>query len=387
MNVTASQAIPAEQTMSARYLDPWLLGLSLVLLGFGLVMVYSATMVHGAESLYTSYRSVTAHAINIALGLVLIVAVLCSRLTWWERASKFLLILGMLSLAAVLIPGIGVEVNGSTRWLEVGPLRVQPSEFVKVLVVLYVAGYVTRKRDALQCFSNGVVIIGVVVSILAVLLLSEPDFGGFVVITATVVVMLFLAGIRFLHFTLWLAGAVAACVALTVISPYRVDRVMGFLNPWSDPYGNGFQLVQALIAFGRGEGFGVGLGVSIQKLSYLPHASNDFILAVIAEELGFVGVLAVMALFGALLWRTFQISRRAERSGQLFAARLAQGLGLLLVLQAMVNMGVNMGVLPTKGLTLPLMSYGGSSLLASCLAIGLLLIVERESRPRAGSSR
>lgn len=384
MTAQTSQAMHTDQQTPVHSLDPWLLGASLTLLGFGLVMVCSATVVTGPQALQNSLRAVVAHGINVTIGLVALLVVTRTHLDWWQRCSRLLLLLCVASLVMVLLPGVGVEVNGSTRWLSLGPLRLQPSEFAKVLVVVYVAGYVTRKADALQRFSDAVVTMGVVLGVLAVLLLAEPDFGSLVVITITVVTMLFLAGIRFLHLFVWFAGGVIACVALTVVSPYRVARVMGFVDPWSDPYGTGFQLVQALIAFGRGEWFGVGLGASIQKLSYLPHASNDFILAVVGEELGLVGVLAVMALFGILLWRAFAISRRAERSGKLFPARLAQGLGLLLALQAMVNIGVNIGVLPTKGLTLPLMSYGGSSLLASCLAIGLLLTVDRETRPRAG---
>jgi len=386
MSATTSQAALADQRVTY-WLDPWLLGTSLALLGFGLVMVYSTTVVTGAEMLHTSYKSVTAHCVNIGLGLALLALVTHTQLDWWERSSRLLLILSLISLVAVLIPGVGVEVNGSTRWLALGPLQLQPSEFAKVFAVVYLAGYVSRKGDALHEFNHSVVIIGVVLGVLAALLLAEPDFGGFVVISSTVVAMLFLSGIRLLHFFVWLAGGLAASVALTVLAPYRVARVMGFLDPWSDPYDTGFQLVQALIAFGRGEWFGVGLGASIQKLSYLPHASNDFLLAIIGEELGLLAVLAVMTLFGILLWRAFQIARRAESSGKIFAARLAQGSGLLIVLQAMVNMGVNMGVLPTKGLTLPLMSYGGSSLISTCLAIGLLLAVERRTRPRAGSAR
>jgi cell division protein FtsW len=276
-------------------------------------------------------------------------------------------------------------VNGSTRWLAVGPIRMQPAEVAKLCMVIYAAGYLTRKRESLGDFTQGVLIIGIVLAALALLLLLQPDFGSSVVITVTVGAMLFLGGIRFWHFLLCLLVGITATVVLAYIEPYRWARVTSFLNPWSDPYDSGFQLAQALIAFGRGEWLGVGLGESIQKLYYLPHANNDFLLAVIAEELGVAGVLAVIGLFGIVLWRAFAIARRAELAGKVYAARLAQGLGLLLIFQAIVNMGVNMGVLPTKGLTLPFMSYGGSSMLSSCVAVGLLLMVDRDSRRRPGS--
>jgi cell division protein FtsW len=220
-----------------------------------------------------------------------------------------------------------------------------------------------------------------------VLLLREPDFGSMVVITATVLGMMFLGGVRFWHFLACIGAGAAGMVVLTLISPYRMERVTSFLNPWSDPFDSGFQLVQALIAFGRGEWFGVGLGASVQKLHYLPAANTDFLLAVIGEELGFVGVALVITLFALLAWRAFAIARRADLTGNVFAARLAQGIGLLLGLQSIINMGVNLGVLPTKGLTLPFMSYGGSSMLASCLALGVLLAVDRETRPRPGGRR
>ncbi len=387
MTVGTAQAMRAGTQAVSDRADPWLMGALIAMLSFGLVMVYSATVASGNQSLAANFRHIEQHALHVIAGVLLLLVVSRTRVHWWERLSKPLLVVAIISLLVLLMPGIGISVNGSTRWLGVGPLRIQPTEFAKVFMVIYAAGYLTRKREELGNFTQGILMIGIVLAVLALLLLLQPDFGSFVVITLTVGLMLFLGGIRFWHFLLCVLVGVAAMIALTIISPYRMERVTSFLNPWSDPYDSGFQLVQALIAFGRGEWTGVGLGASIQKLYYLPHANNDFLLAVIAEELGLVGVVFVIALFVVLLWRAFAIARRAQSIGQIYAARLAQGIGLLLVVQAIINMGVNMGVLPTKGLTLPFLSYGGSSVLASCFAIGLLFAVDREGRPKPGAQR
>ncbi len=379
-----AHAVRADESVSAERRDPWLIATLVLLLSFGLVMVYSASIASGDKSLETNFRGLTHHALHVAVGLVVLVLVSFSHVDWWERLSKPLLILSLIALALVLVPGVGVEVNGSQRWIALGPIRLQPAELAKLAMVIYAASYLTRKREELGGFTQGVLMIGAVLAALAVLLLLQPDFGSFVVVTLTVGLMLFLGGIRFWHFMLCVMFGVTAMTLMTVVSPYRMQRVTSFLNPWSDPFDSGFQLTQALIAFGRGEWYGVGLGASIQKLYYLPHASNDFLFAVIAEELGLIGVTLVMTLFGILVWRAFVIARRAERIGRIYTSRLAQGIGLLLVLQAMINMGVNMGVLPTKGLTLPLLSYGGSSMLACSVALGLLFACDRNSRPQPG---
>jgi cell division protein FtsW len=367
--------------------DGWLIGAVLALMTFGLVMVYSATVASGDKTLAFNFIPVTNHLVHILMGVLLVVALRYSPMRWWENAGKPLLLISMLSLAFVLLPGIGANVNGSTRWIAFGGLRIQPAEITKVVMVIYVAGYLVRKRDALDQFSQGIMMVGLVLAVLAALLLMQPDFGSFVVISVTVMSMLFLGGVRFWHFLLCVIAVCALFALLIWIEPYRLQRFMSFTNPWSDPFDTGFQLVQALIAFGRGEWMGVGLGASIQKLYYLPHASNDFLLAVIAEELGLIGVCVVVALFAVVMWRAFVIARRAEKLGMFYAARLAEGLGLLLVVQAMINMGVNMGLLPTKGLTLPLMSYGGSSMLATCFALGLLFAVDRSTQLPGGGRR
>jgi len=303
----------------------------------------------------------------------------------WERLSMPLLVISLLTLVVLLF--VGVEVNGSRRWIPLLGFRLQPAEFAKLSMVIYAASYLTRKQSELENFSKGIVNIGIVLIILAVLLLLQPDFGSFVVITVTVGLMMFLGGIRLSHTLLCISLAGIAMFLMVGMSEYRMQRVLSFRDPWADPFDTGFQLTQALIAIGRGEVFGVGLGASIQKLYYLPHANNDFILAVIGEELGLVGITLVISLFALLLHRALVISRTAELIGRIYAARLAQGIGFLLVFQAVINIGVNLGVLPTKGLTLPFISYGGSSMLVCCVAMGLLFAVDRQNRIREiGSS-
>ena len=367
--------------------DYWLISAAAALAALGLVMVYSASVDYAMRTQGNSVYFLLRHVLYLAAGLIVVGMVLRTRVRWWEAAGPILLLVGIALLVLVLIPGVGRHINGSSRWLNVGLVTVQPSEFMKLFMVVYVAGYLVRKQEELRRFTQGILTIGIVVAIVGVLLLREPDLGSVVVICLTVLAMLFLGGIRFWHFLFVVGAGAGGMVALTLIAPYRMNRVTSFLDPWADPFNTGFQLVQALIAFGRGEWFGAGLGASVQKLSYLPAAHTDFLIAVIAEELGLVGVLAVLALYAIVAWRAFVIARQAETVGQSYGARLAQGLGLLLVLQAMINLGVNMGMLPTKGLTLPLMSYGGSSIIVSAAAIGLLLLVERESRGHVWGQR
>jgi cell division protein FtsW len=365
----------------ARHLwDYWLIGAVVTLTALGLVMVHSASVDYATRTHGNSLYFFARHALYLLAATMLATVVVRTRIRWWEAAGPWLLLLGMTLLVLVLIPGIGVHVNGSSRWLRLGLVTLQPSELMKLFIVVYVAGYLVRKQEELKSFTRGILMVGLVVAVIGTLLLLEPDLGSVVVICLTVLTMLFLGGVRFWHFMLVLAAGVGGMVVLTLIAPYRMNRVTSFLDPWADPFNSGFQLVQALIAFGRGEWLGVGLGASVQKLAYLPAAHTDFLMAVIAEELGLVGVLGAIALFGIIGVRAFAIARQAETAGQLYGARLAQGLGMLLSAQAMINLGVNMGLLPTKGLTLPFVSYGGSSLIAGAIAVGLLLVVERESR-------
>ncbi len=363
--------------------DPWVLTSVAALVGLGLIMVYSASISFAERTAGNSAYYFMRQLGAVGIGIVLMYLVMRTPLRLWERAGPYLLVLSLVLLVLVLIPGIGVTANGSARWLRLGIVNLQPSEFVKLFVVIYVAGYFVRKQEELHNFTQGVVISGLVVSAVSILLLQEPDLGAAVVISTTVLGMLFLAGVRVWHFGLIALAAIATVGLLTLIAPYRLERVIAFLDPWADPFDSGFQLVQALIAFGRGEWLGVGLGASVQKLYYLPAAHTDFLFAVTAEELGLLGVLGVLALFAVLVARAFAISRRAQDMGLMYAARLAQGIALLLGIQAAISMGVNMGVLPTKGLALPFLSYGGSSMLASLMAVGLLLLIERETRRHA----
>jgi len=360
--------------------DPWLLGSTVALLALGVIMVYSASVAYAEREKHNDAYFLIRHAVATAVGLILMAFVARTRVRWWQAAGPYLLLIGIASLFVVLVPGISAHVNGSSRWIKLGVFNLQPSEFMKLFMVVYVAGYLVRKQEELRNFTQGIVMVSLVVAAIGVLLILEPDMGTLVVITVTVFTMLFLGGVRFWHFMVVLGAGVGSMVLLTLVSPYRMARATSFLNPWADPFNTGFQLVQALIAFGRGEWFGAGLGASVQKLFYLPAAHTDFVFAVMAEELGLVFVLGVMVLFGIIIVRAFAIARQAEAAGMIYGARLAQGLGILIGSQAMINMGVNMGLLPTKGLTLPFLSYGGSSMLVSCIAVGLLLLIGRESR-------
>jgi cell division protein FtsW len=278
------------------------------------------------------------------------------------------------------MPGVGRNVNGSSRWLGFGPLTLQPSELVKLSAIVYLAGYVVRRRQEVRRSVWGFVKPLLVLGLIAFLLLLEPDFGTAVVVLTTSMGVLFLAGVRVWQFVVLLVPVVVGLMGLAVVAPYRLQRVLSFLDPWQDAFGKGYQLTQALIAFGRGEWLGVGLGGSVQKLHYLPEAHTDFLFAVLGEELGLVGVLLVIGLFAFVVWRAFDIANRAEQVGNPFAAYLAYGVALWIGLQALINIGVNMGILPTKGLTLPLMSYGGSSVMVTCVAVALLLRVAGELR-------
>ena len=360
--------------------DPGLMACVALLLGLGLVMVASASITVAdrdfQEPLHYFWRQLVAAGIGISLAVI----VMKSPLHYWLRAAPLLLIAAILLLMLVLLPGLGREVNGSIRWLRLGPISLQASEPVKLCLVIYLASYLVRYREQVRSTVIGLVKPVGVLTLIVGLLLLEPDYGVTVVLFATTLGMLFMGGVSMGRFIRWGGGAVVVLGGIGLLAPYRLARLTTFINPWADPYHTGFQLTQALIAFGRGEWFGVGLGGSVQKLFYLPEAHTDFILAVLAEELGLIGTLVVIGSFSFLVWRAFSIGSQAERAGRLFAAYLAFGIGLLIGLQAFINIGVNMGVLPTKGLTLPFISYGSNSLIVTCLSLGLLLRIEYEMR-------
>ena len=366
--------------------DAALAWVATALLALGLVMVYSAsiataegTRAAGNNAQFYLWR----HGVFLALGVAVALVVLQVPMRLWQRAAPWLFLLGFGLLLVVLLPGVGREVNGSQRWLPLGVVNLQPSELVKLFAVLYTADYTVRKAACMNSLRKSFLPMFAVMLATGALLLAEPDFGAFAVITAIAVAILFLGGMNWRLFAGLILLLVVGFVLLIVSSPYRMQRIAGFLDPWADPYGKGYQLSHALIAFGRGEWLGVGLGGSVEKLFYLPEAHTDFLMAVIAEELGFAGVAAVIGLFAWLVWRAFAIGRRAAMLERDFAALVAQGVGVWLGAQAIINMGVNMGMLPTKGLTLPLMSYGGSAIAVSCAAIALLARVDHENRQLA----
>ncbi len=363
--------------------DSGLLWTAALLLALGLVMVYSASIATAGAGRYSGYHStyfLMRHAIFLTVGVLAAIAFLQLPMRAWQQLALWLFLLGMAGLIAVLIPHVGKEVNGSQRWLSLGLFNVQPSELMKLFAVLYAADYTVRKGAHMQSLKRGFLPLFAVMMIAGALLVFEPDFGAFVVITAIAMGILFLGGMNWRLFVMLIILLGVGFVLLIVVAPYRLQRVTAFMDPWSDPFGKGYQLSHSLIAFGRGEWLGVGLGASVEKLFYLPEAHTDFLLAVIAEELGLVGVVAVIALFAWIVWRAFVIGNQAARLERYFSALVAQGIGLWLAVQTIINMGVNMGLLPTKGLTLPLLSFGGSGLVANCCAIALLLRVDFENR-------
>ncbi|MDA8389830.1 MAG: putative lipid II flippase FtsW [Gammaproteobacteria bacterium] len=365
-------------------LDKILLYDVVLLLGVGLVMVYSASaFVAAHRSGYSAYYFVH-DCVNIIVSLITLSFVVQIPMSAWQRLSPYLLLTGMGALVLVLIPHVGVRVNGSARWLSLGVGHIQPSEFFKLLLVLYLAGYLVRRQDRLSEFTHGIMTVAILLMVTGVLLLLEPDMGSEVILWAVAFGMLFMGGVRLSHFLAVVISGLGAAVALTVVSHYRESRIVGFLHPFAQARGDGYQLVQSLMAFGRGGLWGRGLGRSLQKLYYLPAAHTDFLFAIIAEEFGFVGVVVIAVLFAVILVRAFQIAE-AARHHDLYSAYVANGVGLLILLEALINMGVNMGVLPTKGLALPLLSYGGSSTLVSCAAMGILLRIDRETRTQGAS--
>jgi cell division protein FtsW len=358
--------------------DPVVVGLTAALMLVGLVMVTSASVTLAARD-GNPFYFLEQQLICSVVGAVLSYFAIRSPTQVWERLSFVLLIVALALLALVLVPGIGHSVNGSRRWLRFIGLNFQASEAARVFLLIYLCSYLVRHEDAIRQSIVGFLKPIGVLAVAALLLLGEPDFGSGVVLLATGIGVLFLAGVRLRNFLGLCCAALFVCGVVAISSAYRVKRLTGFLNPWADPFNTGFQLTQSLIAIGRGEWFGVGLGASVQKLLYLPEAHTDFVFAVLAEELGFAGILAVVVLVLALAYRALVIARAAAEAGLKFQSYIAAAFGIWFGLQAFINMGVNMGLLPTKGLTLPLLSYGRSSLLVTLAWIGILLRVHHET--------
>lgn len=378
-NRQATLARPSARGRLAAY-DSGLMAAALLLIFVGLIMVASASASLSARDfegpLYYFWRQAG------MAGLGLFMAMICLKLPMrvWQALGVPLLLLAGLLLFLTLLPGLGREVNNSTRWIPLGPFALQASEPARLALIAYLAGYLVRHGEAVRADFSGFILPVLVLACISSLLLWQPDYGASVLLIMTALGMLFMAGLPLSRFIAWASVAVCGFITLAILSPYRIRRLLSFTDPWQDAYDSGLQLTQALIAFGRGDWFGVGLGGGVQKLFYLPEAHTDFLFAVLAEELGLTGSLAIILLYSFIVWRAFAVGRRAERAGKFFAAYFAWGIGLIIGLQAYINIGVNMGVLPTKGLTLPLMSYGGNSLIVYCLLMGILLRIEYENR-------
>ena len=370
--------------------DSAMLWVVALLVAVGLLMVYSSSIASASESRFTRSSAtyfLLRQSLFVLMGSVLALFVFDTSLRTWERITPYVFGIAFVMIVAVLVPGIGRKVNGASRWIPLGPFSLQPSELMKLAMVLFAARYAVTKRDLLhaaqplkQSLLRGLGPFLLVALMVSVLLLREPDFGATMVVLSTGLLILFMAGLDYrLVLPVVVVGLVAA-VALVWLEPYRLERIFGFLDPWKEEFGKGYQLTQSLMAIGRGGIFGLGLGAGVSKHYYLPEAHTDFILAVTAEELGLVGVFIVIGAYAWLVWRAFVIGREARQLEQPFAALVAQGIGTLFGIQSLINIAVNMGFAPTKGLTLPLMSYGGSGMIASLVTLSILLRIDWENR-------
>jgi cell division protein FtsW len=365
--------------------DQPLVWVTILLMLFGMVMVYSASIALPDSPKYAGYKAthfLLRQATFIAISLAVGFAAFRIPVKTWQKLAPYLFVATLILLVLVLVPGVGKGVNGARRWLSLKFMNVQPSELMKLFVVLYAADYTVRKQQFMHKLTKGFMPMTLAVGVVGLLLLLEPDLGAFGVIVCIAMGILFLGGIN----GIWFGGIGATLVGIftmvIVLSPWRRERIFAYLNPWQEEnaLGKAYQLSHSLIAFGRGELFGVGLGGSVEKLHYLPEAHTDFLLAVIGEELGFVGVLAVILMFYWIIKRAFEIGRQAIAIDQTFAGLTAKGIGIWIGVQAFINMGVNLGLLPTKGLTLPLMSYGGTGVLINCVGLAILLRIDYENR-------
>jgi cell division protein FtsW len=361
-------------------LDKLVSASAFLLLLLGLIMVGSASTEVSHRIYGSPFHLAIKHGayVFISLGAGAFALMLPTR--YWQKIDWLLLLLSFALLIAVLIPGIGHTVNGSTRWISLGFFTIHGSEFVKLFSIVYIAGYLVRRKDDVQATLTGFIKPLMLIGLMVLLLLEQPDFGASVVIMAAVMGMIFLAGVPFAHFLPLITGFVAVTFVIARWQPYRLDRFTSFADPWAHQFDGGYQLTQALIAFGRGEWFGLGLGNSIQKLFFLPEAHTDFLFSILAEELGVFGAGLLIVVFFAMVIRALVIGRRAQIAKMDFHGYLAYGIGLILGIQATINIGVNIGLLPTKGLTLPLVSFGGNSLIVSCMLVGMLLRIEYETR-------
>ncbi len=360
--------------------DVTVAGISLLLLMIGIVMVGSASMEISARIYGDPFHLFIKHVVYVAISVGVAALLITVPVRSWQQIDWVLLLLSFTLLIAVLMPGVGRTVNGSTRWISLGFATIQGSEFVKLFAIVYISGYLVRRREDINESVVGFAKPLALVSLMVLLLLEQPDFGASVVIVASVMGVIFLAGVPLRHFLPIITIFVVITFVVASWKPYRLERITSFMNPWAHQFDGGYQLTQALIAFGRGEWLGLGLGNSIQKLFFLPEAHTDFMFSILAEELGAIGAIIVILAFAILVLRALLIGKKAQNQGYDFHAYLAFGIALLLGIQAVINIGVNIGLLPTKGLTLPFLSYGGNSLIISCALIAMLLRVEYECR-------
>lgn len=373
---------PNAMPLAGSRVDGAMIALWVALMTIGLIMVASASIAFAALNYDDAWYFARRHGIYLMMGMMVALFVMCLPMSVWQRYSGYLLLFTLLLLVIVLIPGIGKRVNGSQRWLSLGFISIQVSEIAKVCAVIFFASFFARRYQELHFGWQGFLKPLLIVGLFVVLLLLEPDFGSSVVLCGTVFAMMFIAGVRLWHFLLLIAIGVMSLAAVAVFSPYRMQRLITFLDPWADQFNSGYQLTQSLIGFGRGEWVGLGLGNSLQKLFFLPEAHTDFIFAIIAEEFGLVGAVVTLALFAALIWRIFLLSRQNLAMGRVFPALATFGIAILFSIQVFINAGVASGLLPTKGLTLPFISYGGSSLLINCLLMGFVVRARWELHTR-----
>lgn len=382
---TASATMPfPAQLKTPLKLDPVLLGTLITLLLGGLVILASASISIGDNIANDPFFFVSRQAVAVLLGCAAGFACLFIPLRFWFGAGPLMLLIAFALLVVVLIPGVGHSVNGSTRWIRLGFLNLQASDPARLCLIIYLAGYLVRRNKSVREQFTGSLNPILVLVFASVLLIKEPDFGAALVLVSTAFAMMFVAGARFRDFFVFAGLATILAVLSVVTTGYRLDRLTGFLDPWADPFDKGFQLTQSLIAIGRGEWFGVGLGDGVQKLFYIPDAHTDFVFAVFAEEFGLLGSFVLISLFAVLLWRVFRIGIRAASAERFFEAYLAIGIGTWLGLQVFINLGVNMGLLPTKGLTLPLISYGRSSMVVVLVSFGILMRIHHELEVDSG---
>lgn len=367
--------------------DKWLIFSIIAIIIMGLTMMTSASIVVSENNIHQPFYFLFKQLIFLTIGILIGGLILQINLTMIEKWSGYLLMAVIALLALVLIPGIGHRVNGSARWIGYGPLSFQISELAKLIVVIYMAGYLVRRNLEIRTQWTGFFKPLLILATIGFLLLREPDFGATVVVITTALGMMFLAGMRLRYFLMLFLVVIGSLSIIAISAPYRLARLTTFLNPWAKPFDAGYQLTQSLIAFGRGGWFGVGLGNSVQKMFYLPESYTDFLFAIIAEELGLIGVVFIISIFLILIVRIFYIARRAQCLNLHYGAFLAYGFGLWIAIQFTVSVGVNSGLLPTKGLTLPFMSYGGSSVLVNCILIAILLRIDYENRFQSLASR